>query len=92
MSKRSPKIRALLRRAFRGSAGGQDAHPVAFTGSMTIDQAWHAHPDAPHVFARYHLPACDGCAVRFDERVEEAAQAYGIDLEHFLRDLNDTLK
>jgi len=59
---------------------------------MTIDQAWHAHPDAPAVFARYHLPSCDGCAVRFDERIEEAAQAYGIDLDQFLSDLNDILR
>jgi len=55
---------------------------------MTIDQAWHNHPGAPAVFARHHLPACDGCAVRFDETLAEATQAYGIDLDAFLQQLN----
>ena len=55
---------------------------------MTIDEAWNAHPGAPEVFAKYHLPSCDGCAVRFDESLKEAADAYGIDLEEFLESLN----
>ena len=55
---------------------------------MTIDVAWNAHKDAPAVFARYHLPGCDGCSVRFDERLSEAAEAYGIDIDQFLNDLN----
>ena len=55
---------------------------------MTIDEAWNAHPKVASVFARYHLPGCDGCAVRFDERLSEAAEAYGIDLGRFLTDLN----
>ena len=59
-----------------------------FTAAMTIDEAWHAHRGAPAVFGLHHLPACDGCSVRFDERVSEAAAAYGIDLDTFLTDLN----
>jgi hypothetical protein len=55
---------------------------------MTIDTAWHHHPEAPAVFARHHLPACDGCAVRFDESLSEATAAYGIDLGSFLSQLN----
>jgi hybrid cluster-associated redox disulfide protein len=82
----------MLRRTFRTLAGGTNAPQVAFSADMTIEQAWHAHPAAPQVFSKYHLPACDGCAVRFDERLEEAAQAYGIDLNQFLRDLNDILR
>ncbi len=92
MSKRRPKIRSILRRTLRGLVGHQPPPTVVFTGAMTIEQAWHAHPEAPTVFARYHLPACDGCAVRFDERVEEAAAAYGIDLDDFIRDLNAILQ
>jgi hypothetical protein len=57
---------------------------------MTIDQAWHATADAPAVFALHHLPACDGCSVRFDETIGEAAAAYGIDLDAFLTQLNNT--
>ncbi len=55
---------------------------------MTIDAAWSAHPKAPSVFARYHLSSCDECAVRFDERLSEAAEAYGIDIVQLLGDLN----
>jgi len=59
-----------------------------FHGDMTIEHAWRHHPGAPAVFARYHLPACDHCSVRFDETVEEAALAYGLDLATLLAELN----
>lgn len=72
----------LLRRIRR------EQKPDLFRSDMTIDEAWHAHPDAPTVFARHHLPSCDGCAVRFDESIQEATQAYGIDLTSFLHELN----
>ncbi|MAY82265.1 MAG: hypothetical protein CL930_15975 [Deltaproteobacteria bacterium] len=66
----------------------QEQKPLLFEESMTIDEAWNAHPDAPTVFAQHHLPSCDGCAVRFDESIKEAAEAYGINLEEFLDSLN----
>jgi hybrid cluster-associated redox disulfide protein len=62
-----------------------------FEAPMTMDQAWRRHPNAKMVFARYHLPACDGCAVRFDETLSEAAAAYGLDLDRLLTDLNALL-
>lgn len=62
-----------------------------FEAQMTMDQAWRRHAGAAAVFARYHLPACDGCAVRFDETVEEAAAAYELNLEGLLSDLNALL-
>ena len=64
----------------------QNFHPA-----MTIDQAWNHHPGAAEVFARYHLPACNSCAVRFDETLEEAAAAYGLEIDTFLRELNTLL-
>ena len=62
-----------------------------FEPDMSIHQAWLRHPAAREVFARYHLPACDQCAVRFDESVAEAASAYGLDAEALIRDLNGLL-
>jgi len=61
---------------------------ISFNGEMTIDEAWTAHPRAPEVFARYNLPTCDGCSVRFEETLAEASEAYGINLDRFLSDLN----
>ena len=60
---------------------------LPWSGSLTVDQAWRRHPGAPAVFAARHLPACDGCSVRFDETVEEACLAYGIDLASLLDEL-----
>lgn len=62
-----------------------------FHADMTIDQAWSHHSGAPALFAQHHLPACDSCAVRFDETLEEAASAYGIELDRFLEELNSLL-
>ena len=63
-----------------------------FHAGMTIDQAWRRHPGAARVFARHHLPACDACAVRFDETLDEAAQAYGLDLGELLAELTQLLE
>jgi len=62
-----------------------------FHADMTVHQAWLRHPSAGAVFARHHLPACDRCAVRFEESVAEAAAAYGLDGEALLRELNALL-
>ncbi|MCB9779480.1 MAG: hypothetical protein H6742_13020 [Alphaproteobacteria bacterium] len=62
-----------------------------FSADMTIDQAWRRHPGVAAVFARHHLPACDGCSVRFDETVEEACAAYGLDLPGLLSELSALL-
>ena len=62
-----------------------------FSGVMTVDQAWRKHPGTRAVFTRHHLPNCDGCAVRFDETLAEAAAAYGLDLEELLEELGALL-
>lgn len=62
-----------------------------YTADMRIHAAWLRHPAAPAVFARHHLPACDRCAVRFDESIGEAAAAYGLDLGALLEELNALL-
>ena len=78
-------LRPIIRRTLRR---GEIASIAPFTADMTIEQAWNAHRDAPSIFAQHHLPSCDSCSVRFDERLEEAAAAYGIDLDGFLSKLN----
>lgn len=66
-------------------------HYAPFTADMRIHAAWLRHPRAAEVFARHHLPACDRCAVRFDESIGEAAAAYGLDLGALLVELNELL-
>lgn len=79
--------RALLQaERHAGSAFGP------FEPTMTMDAAWSRHPRAREVFARRSLPACDRCAVRFDETLEEAASAYGFDLVQLLAELNGLLE
>ncbi len=62
-----------------------------FHEAMTVHQAWLRHPRAREVFTRHHLPACDRCAVRFEETVGEAAAAYRLDLGALLTELNALL-
>ena len=87
------RFRTIIRRTIRGAASVLQASdnapvPIQFHAAMTIEEAWHNHPAAPSVFREFHLPACDGCAVRFEETIEEAASAYGLDLSAFLNALN----
>jgi hypothetical protein len=64
---------------------------LPFHSGMTIEEALARHPGAAGTFSLRHLPACHLCAVRFDETVAEAADAYGIPLEEWLQELNSLL-
>ena len=58
---------------------------------MLINDALELHHGAASVFASYHLIRCSSCVVRFEESLEEAAQAYDIPLEEWLLKLNSLL-
>lgn len=62
-----------------------------FSDTLTMDQVLRRHPAAAAVLAQHHLPACGGCAVRFDETLAEAAEAYELDLTLLLQDLRRLL-
>ena len=82
-------LRRWMRERVRSVIERRSSKPtIPFHAEMTIDEAWFAHPGAPGVFARHHLPGCDGCSVRFEETLAEAAEAYSIDLTAFLHELN----
>ena len=59
-----------------------------FHGKMTVHEAWARHPGVREVFTRHHLPHCDRCPVGEDERLEEAAFGYSMDLNRLLEELN----
>lgn len=79
---------AELTRQSRGLASELSLSRRPFAADMTVDEAWRKHPEAHRVFAAHGLPACDGCAVRFDETLAEAAEAYRLDLHRLLRELS----
>jgi len=62
-----------------------------FAATFTVDMALRRHPGAAAVLAAFHLPGCAGCAVRYDETLAEAAEAYGLPLAAILESLNALL-
>ena len=55
-----------------------------YSAEMTMAQVLRRHPGARAVLAQEGLPDCSGCAVRFDETLAEAAEAYGFELPQLL--------
>ncbi len=86
----SPLLRELRARIEAAEDLQREDGP-GFHARMTIERVLRRHPGAGAVLASVHLPACGGCAVRFDERLEEAAHAYGLDLPRLLAELNNLL-
>jgi len=82
-------IRRALAQPMRQSPPDATTQPTSpFHGGMTVENARHHHPLAPTVFEQHRMPSCERCAVRFEETIEEATEAYGIELQSFLDDLN----
>ena len=63
-----------------------------FHSRMTIGQALDLHPNCKKIFEQFGLPRCDKCMVRFEETLQEASDAYDIDLSKWLTALNQLLK
>lgn len=62
-----------------------------FAPDFTIDEVLRRHPGAAQALAGFGLPGCGGCAVRQDETLAEAADAYGLDLDAMLGALQGLL-
>ena len=71
------------------SAGGLRSVAVEsrFRAEMSIAAAWNAHPEAPKVFARHHLPGCIDCPLSEDESLEAGAKLHSLDPAALLEDL-----
>ncbi|MEW6724306.1 MAG: DUF1858 domain-containing protein [Bacillota bacterium] len=61
------------------------------TGQMTIQEVLQLNRNTAAVFLRYGMH-CIGCHIGFNEKVEEAAAAHGVDLEKLLADLNQVVE
>jgi hybrid cluster-associated redox disulfide protein len=74
--------------ASSGTAAALASETPAWTKEMRLKDAWLLHPDAPRVFARHHLPACPDCALSETESLAEGIAGHGLDVDAFVRDLN----
>lgn len=48
------------------------------------------YPDSAKVFAAYGI-GCIGCALASYETIEQGLNAHGINVDEFLKDLNETI-
>ena len=58
-----------------------------FSLDMTIAQAMAVHPRAAEVFAAFHLGGCAHCHINQVETLSQVCEAYGIDPEILLEEL-----
>ncbi len=73
------KIRVALR---------QQQGTTAFTPDMTVREVLMVHPQAEQVLASFHLGGCSHCAVEPGDRLTDACEEHGVDLQALVGNLN----
>ena len=63
-----------------------------FIKEMTIGKAMSLHPEAPMVFASYHLGGCGHCSINEVETIEQVCEGYGVEVDILLDSLNTLLE
>lgn len=58
------------------------------TKEMNLKELLHKYPDSARVFASYGI-GCLGCALASFETIEQGINAHGINIDDFLKDLNE---
>jgi hybrid cluster-associated redox disulfide protein len=74
---------AQMRVALRQQQGA-----TAFTPEMTVREVLMVHPQAEQVLASFHLGGCSHCAVEPGDRLVDACQEHGVDLQALVGNLN----
>lgn len=59
-----------------------------FIKEMTVGEAMVLHPEAPLVFASYHLGGCKSCSVNEVETIEQVCEGYGVEVDLIIDSLN----
>jgi len=59
-----------------------------FSPEMTVREVLIAHPQAEQVLASFHLGGCSHCAVEPGDRLVDACQEHGVDLQVLVGNLN----
>ncbi len=61
------------------------------TADMNIKEVIEKYPQTVPVFGKYNM-GCIGCIAASFERIKDIAGVHGVDVNSFLKDLNDALK
>ena len=61
---------------------------MAITEDMTIAKVLESNQKAAEILAKYGMH-CVGCAIASGETIGQAAQAYGLDAEKLIKELNE---
>ena len=63
---------------------------MKITKEMNIAEVVEKYPTTVEVFKKYNL-FCFGCAAARFENLEAIAQEFGVDIEKFVKELNETI-
>lgn len=74
---------AQLRVAVRQQQG-----VAQFSPEMTVREVLMVHPQAEQVLASFHLGGCSHCAVEPGDRLADACQEHGVDVQALVGNLN----
>ena len=61
---------------------------TAFTPEMTVREVLMVHPQAEQVLASFHLGGCSHCAVEPGDKLTDACEEHGVDLQTLVGNLN----
>lgn len=66
----------------------QQQGTIAFAPDMTVREVLMTHPQAEQVLASFHMGGCSHCAVEPNDRLVDACQEHGVDLQAVMGNLN----
>ncbi|MCC6457561.1 MAG: hypothetical protein IT328_21575 [Caldilineaceae bacterium] len=66
----------------------QQQGAIAFAPEMTVREVLMTHPQAEQVLASFHMGGCSHCAVEPNDRLVDACQEHGVDLQAMMGNLN----
>jgi len=61
------------------------------TKEMKIEEVIQKYPETIEIFMKYGFH-CLGCAAASFENIEDGATVHGIDIDKFIKELNDIIK
>jgi hybrid cluster-associated redox disulfide protein len=63
---------------------------VTITADMNIQEVIEKHPEVVAIFQKYNM-GCIGCIAASFEKISDIATVHGIDVEKFVKELNEAV-